>query len=404
MTLKTYSNSDTTQISEHFNAREFRCKCGGNHSCQIAAELVDKLEQLYAALDCGKIIVNSGYRCTAHDKAVGGNGAGQHTKGTAADIVCYDNSGGIISAKTVCCKAQDLGFGGIANISAKYQAVHLDVRTGSRYYGDETKGTNTVTSDFYIYFGIAKDSRKETAKGIDVSKHQGVIDWDKVKASGQVDFAILRAGFGKESNQIDVQFARNYSECKRLGIPVGAYWYSYAKTAAEAEQEAAVCLSVLDGKQFEYPIAFDIEEKESLQNADALCQAFCSALESAGYYAAIYTFKSALESCIGDNVKKRYDVFLSHVDVSKSSYAGNYGLWQYSWKGSVSGIVGDVDLDYAYRDYPAIIKNAGLNGFAKNATTTSAADTGEDTLGTGKDTDMLGQILQHVASIDKKLK
>ena len=126
-------------------------------------------------------------------------------------------------------------------------------------------------------------------------------------------------------------------------------------------------------------------------------------MESAGYYTAIYTFKSALESCIGDNVKKRYDVFLSHVDVSKSSYAGNYGLWQYSWKGSVSGIVGDVDLDYAYRDYPAIIKNAGLNGFAKSATTTPAADTGKDTLDTGKDTDMLGQILQHVASIDEKL-
>ena len=113
-----------------------------------------------------------------------------------------------------------------------------------------------------------------------------------------MDFAILRAGFGKESSQIDVQFERNYSECKRLGIPCGAYWYSYAKTAAEAEQEAAVCLSALAGKQFEYPIAFDIEEKASLQNADALCQAFCSALESAGYYAAIYTFKSALESCI----------------------------------------------------------------------------------------------------------
>ena len=405
MTLKTYSNSDTTQISAHFNAREFRCKCGGNHSCQIAAELVDKLEQLYAALDCGKIIVNSGYRCTAHDKAVGGNGAGQHTKGTAADVVCYDKSGGIISAKTVCCKAQDLGFGGIANISAKYQAVHLDVRTGSRYYGDETKGTNTVTSDFYRYFGIAKDSkdsRKATAKGIDVSKHQGVIDWDKVKASGQVDFAILRAGFGKESSQIDVQFERNYSECKRLGIPCGAYWYSYAKTAAEAEQEAAVCLSALAGKQFEYPIAFDIEEKASLQNADALCQAFCSALESAGYYAAIYTFKSALESCIGDDIKNRYDVFLSHVDVNKSSYAGNYGLWQYSWKGSVSGIVGEVDLDYAYQDYPAIIKATELNGFSKNATTTTDKPN-EDTEKDTNDNDTLKQILQHVASIDGKL-
>ena len=406
MTVKSFSATDNTQLTEHFNAREFRCKCGKSHDFLISDELVSKLEQLYAALDCGKIIVNSGYRCPEHDKAVGGTSTGQHTKGTAADVVCYDKSGNIISAKTVCCKAQDLGFSGIANITGAYTSVHLDVRTGAKWYGDEIKGTNTVTSDFYRYFGIAKDSkdsRKAAAKGIDVSKHQGVIDWDKVKASGQVEFAILRAGFGKESSQIDVQFARNYSECKRLGIPVGAYWYSYAKTAAEAEQETAVCLSALAGKQFEYPVAFDIEEKESLQNADALCQAFCGVLEKAGYYAAIYTFKSALESCIGDNVKKRYDVFLSHVGVSQTNYTGNYGLWQYSWKGCVSGIVGDVDLDYAYRDYPAIIKAAGLNGFAKNATTTPAADTGKDTLDTGKDTDMLGQILKHIASIDKKL-
>ena len=399
-----YAYEDNPQLSPHFCAREFRCKCSSPHTFQVSGQLISMLEQLYAALDCGKIIVNSGYRCTAHDKAVGGNGAGQHTKGTAADVVCYDKSGSVISAKTVCCKAQDLGFGGIANITGAYTSVHLDVRTGSRYYGDETKGTNTVTNDFYSYFGIAKTQQPSgiVAKGIDVSKHQGVINWEKVKASGQVDFAILRAGFGKESSQIDVQFERNYSECKRLGIPCGAYWYSYAKTAAEAGQEAAVCLSALAGKQFEYPVAFDIEEQASLQNADALCQAFCSALESAGYYAAIYTFKSALESCIGDDIKNRYDVFLSHVDVSKSSYAGNYGLWQYSWKGSVSGIVGEVDLDYAYQDYPAIIKDAGLNGFAKNATTTTDKPN-EDTKKDTNDDDTLKQILQHVASIDEKL-
>ena len=406
MTVKSFSATDNTQLTEHFNAREFRCKCGKSHDFLISDELVSKLEQLYAALDCGKIIVNSGYRCPEHDKAVGGTSTGQHTKGTAADVVCYDKSGNIISAKTVCCKAQDLGFGGIANITSAYTSVHLDVRTGAKWYGDEIKGTNTVTSDFYRYFGIAKAQPQPSeivAKGIDVSKHQGVINWEKVKASGLVDFAILRAGFGKESSQIDVQFERNYSECKRLGIPCGAYWYSYAKTAAEAEQEAAVCLSVLAGKQFEYPIAFDIEEQASLQNADALCQAFCSALESAGYYAAIYTFKSALESCIGGDIKSRYDMFLSHVDVSRSSYAGNYGLWQYSWKGSVSGIVGEMDLDYAYQDYPAIIKASGLNGFSKNATTTTDKPN-EDTKKGTNDSDTLQQILQHVASIDEKLK
>ena len=400
-----YAYEDNPQLSPHFCAREFRCKCSSPHTFQVSEQLISMLERLYMALDCGKIIVSSGYRCASHDKAVGGNGAGQHTKGTAADVVCYDKSGNIISAKTVCCKAQDLGFGGIANITGAYTSVHLDVRTGAKWYGDEIKGTNTVTSDFYRYFGIAKAQPQPSeivAKGIDVSKHQGVINWEKVKASGQVDFAILRAGFGKESSQIDVQFERNYSECKRLGIPCGAYWYSYAKTAAEAGQEAAVCLSALAGKQFEYPIAFDIEEKDSLQNADALCKAFCDAVEAAGYYAAIYTFKSALESNISAAIKNRYDIFLSHVGVQQTTYAGAYGLWQYSWTGSLPGISGDVDLDYAYIDYPSIIKNAGLNGFAKN-TTTATDKPNEDTEKDTNNNDTLKQILQHIASIDGKL-
>lgn len=187
MTVKSFSATDNTQLTEHFNAREFRCKCGKSHDFLISDELVSKLEQLYAALDCGKIIVNSGYRCPEHDKAVGGTSTGQHTKGTAADVVCYDKSGNIISAKTVCCKAQDLGFSGIANITGAYTSVHLDVRTGAKWYGDEIKGTNTVTSDFYRYFGIAKAQPQPSeivAKGIDVSKHQGVINWEKSKHPG----------------------------------------------------------------------------------------------------------------------------------------------------------------------------------------------------------------------------
>ena len=193
-----YAYEDNPQLSPHFCAREFRCKCSSPHTFQVSEQLISMLERLYMALDCGKIIVSSGYRCASHDKAVGGNGAGQHTKGTAADVVCYDKSGNIISAKTVCCKAQDLGFGGIANITGAYTSVHLDVRTGSRYYGDETKGTNTVTNNFYSYFGIAKAQPQPSeivAKGIDVSKHQGVINWEKVKASGQVDFCDFTGWF-----------------------------------------------------------------------------------------------------------------------------------------------------------------------------------------------------------------
>ena len=400
MSVNHYDYNDSTQLSPHFNAREFRCSCGKSHETLLASELVDKLEQLYTALNCSKIIVTSGYRCPEHDKAVGGTSSGQHTKGTAADVCCYGQDGQPISSKTICCKAQDLGFTGIANITSSYQYTHLDVRTSGRWYGDETKGNGTITDDFYSYFGISKNVAKAVQKrGIDVSYAQGKIDWDKVKTSGAVDFAILRAGYGKEYSQIDDQFERNYNECKRLGIPCGAYWYSYATTAAEAEQEAEVCLSVLKGKQFEYPVAFDIEETRCFLQTDTLCAAFCGALEKTGYYTAIYTFKSALEQYFDSGTKSRYDVFLSHVGVSKTDYAGTYGLWQYSWTGCIPGISGDVDLDYAYKDYPTIIQQAGLNGFAKNATTTpekptSKPDTEESTL---------QQILKHVANIDEKL-
>ena len=397
MNVKKCQFSDSTQLSPHFNAREFRCSCGKVHETLIASKLVDKLESLYTALNCSKIIVTSGYRCPEHDKAVGGTSSGQHTKGTAADICCYGQDGQPISSKTVCCKAQDLGFTGIANITSSYQYTHLDVRTSGKWYGNEIHGNGTVTDDFYKYFGIEKSEPeiKNLLKGIDVSYAQSVIDWEKVKASGLVDFAILRAGYGRETSQIDTQFERNYTACKQLGIPVGAYWYSYATTVAEAEQEAKVCLQTIQGKQFEYPVAFDIEEERSLPQANALCQAFCSVLEAAGYYAAIYTFKSALENNISTAIKNRYNIFLSHIGVQQTDYAGSYGLWQYSWTGRIPGISGDVDLDYAYKDYPAMIQNAGLNGFTKTTQPTEPEPDNEEST--------LKQILKHVASLDEKL-
>ena len=396
MAILTYKFDDQTQLSPHFNAREFRCQCGQPHETLIASELIDKLEALYTALNCSKIIVTSGYRCPEHDKAVGGTSSGQHTKGTAADVCCYGQDGQPISSKTICCKAQDLGFTGIANITSSYQYTHLDVRTSGKWYGDEIHGNGTVTDDFYKYFGMEKSEpeTKNILKGIDVSYAQGMIDWEKVKASGLVDFAILRAGYGRETTQVDTQFERNYAACKQLGIPVGVYWSSYATTVDEAEQEAKVCLQTIQGKQFEYPVAFDIEEARCLPQADALSTTFCTALENAGYYTAIYTFKSALESNFSAAVKNRYDIFLSHIGVQQTDYAGSYGLWQYSWTGCIPGISGDVDLDYAYKDYPTMIQNAGLNGFTK-ATQTIPEPNAEDSA--------LQQILRHVASIDKKL-
>ena len=404
MAVNTYKNTDSTQLSAHFNVREFRCKCGGTHDILISSELIDKLEQLHAAFHCSKIIVTSGYRCPTHDKAVGGTGSGQHTKGTAADICCYAQDGSIISSKLVCCKAQDIGFTGIANIDSSYQYTHVDVRTSGKWYGDEVYGTGTVTDDFYSYYGVSKqdnsvsNTAKSVAKGVDVSEWQGNINWSHVKTDG-VKFAIIRAGIG---HRVDDQFANNYAGCKSNSVPVGAYWYSKATTVAEAKQEAQDFLAALKGKTFEYPVYMDLEESAQFALGKAKCSeladAFLTVLEQAGYYAGLYCSTSYLNSHVSESVRKRYTIWCADYR-GNCGYNGDYGIWQ-PGTGTIYGIDTEVDLDYAYVDYPKIIKNAGLNGL-------SVQNSNIENEGPGKsntdNTDTLEQILQHVASIDKKL-
>ncbi len=386
--IKKYDGNDTKQLSPHFNVREFCCKCGKEHEFQINDELIEKLEKLYAALNCSKIIVTSGYRCVTHDKNVGGSGTGQHTLGNAADICCYGQDGQPISSKVVCCKAQDIGFRGIANITAAYIYTHVDVRDKGKWYGDEVHGNNTVTDDFYKYFG------GEDMKGIDVSVHNGNIDWNKVKADG-IGFAILRAGFGRLEKQKDEKFEQNYAGAKAVGIPVGAYWYSYAMTPEEAELEADVFLKVIKGKQFEMPVYFDLEEKKQFdlgkEKVSAIMRAFLEKIEKAGYFTGLYGSASSLSTHTADDIKSHYTIWLAHW-VDKTNYSGAYAVWQYSEKGKVVGISGDVDLDICYKDFPTIIKGKGLNGWGKAANPTPVPDeptadnTATVTVTIGKDT------------------
>lgn len=216
-------------------------------------------------------------------------------------------------------------------------------------------------------------------KGIDVSYHNGNIDFAKVKDAG-IEFVIIRAGYGKTISQKDKNFEKNYKAAKAAGLKVGAYWYSYAGTdekvsqavaAAEAVLEASVCLEVIRGKQFEMPIYFDIEEQKQFRRGKSFCSAlvrsFCNALEKAGYFAGFYTSRSAVTNYISENVAKRYAFWVAEWG-KKVNYSGNYGMWQYSDKGRVSGIIGSVDMDTSYVDYPAIIKRKGLNGFGMEST------------------------------------
>ena len=202
--------------------------------------------------------------------------------------------------------------------------------------------------------------------GIDVSKHNGVIDWQKVKT----DFCIIRAGYGKSISQKDAKFEQNYAGCKAQGIPVGAYWYSYALTPAEAEAEARVFLEAIAGKRFEFPVWFDIEEKSALntgkQNVTAMCKAFCDVMEKAGYWCGIYASRAHIQNYISTDVQKRYSIWVAEWG-AQLHYTGA-AMWQHSEKGKVAGITGYVDLDTSYVDFPTAIKAAGKNGYIKPAT------------------------------------
>lgn len=205
-------------------------------------------------------------------------------------------------------------------------------------------------------------------KGIDVSTWQGDINWNKVKADG-IEFAMLRSSFGKESpdKQTDNKFWQNYKNAKAAGMPIGAYHYSYATTVEDAKKEADFFLSIVKGCQFEYPIAFDIEDASQMylgkDRITDIIMAFCERVQAAGYYVSLYTNLDWISNRIDMSRAKAFDVWLAQWS-SKPTYKGGFGMWQYTSSGSVSGISGNVDMNIAYYDYPSIIKAAGLNGFS----------------------------------------
>ena len=204
--------------------------------------------------------------------------------------------------------------------------------------------------------------------GIDLSQHNIVTDWNEVAKN--VDFVILRAGYGKELSQIDKKFEVYYAECKKRKIPVGCYWYSYAKSKNEAEKEAEVFLKTIKGKQFEFPVYYDVEEydifKLGKKAVSEIIFTFCDTIEKAGYFTGFYSNPNFLHNVVNDTVKNKFTLWLAHWDTIRP-YC-NYGIWQKSAKGKISGISGNVDLDFCKTDFTAKIKDLGLNGFSKTET------------------------------------
>ena len=196
-----------------------------------------------------------------------------------------------------------------------------------------------------------------TAQGIDVSEHQGRIDWNAVKASG-IDFAILRVGFGAPSwgGRVDYQFNRNISECERLGIPYGVYIYSYAFDNQQAADEASMVINCLSGHNPRLPVYYDLEDNSIIANGRqtgiaSRAQVFCNRISAAGYELGIYANLNWFNNILTDSVFKSssWDHWIAQYN-SQCDYTGNYSFWQYKSNGKVPGINGNVDMNYAYVD------------------------------------------------------
>ena len=196
-----------------------------------------------------------------------------------------------------------------------------------------------------------------TAQGIDVSEHQGRIDWNAVKASG-IDFAILRVGFGAPSwgGRVDYQFNRNISECERLGIPYGVYIYSYAFDNQQAADEASMVINCLSGHNPRLPVYYDLEDNSIIANGRqtgiaSRAQVFCNRISAAGYEPGIYANLNWFNNILTDSVFKSssWDHWIAQYN-SQCDYTGNYSFWQYKSNGKAPGINGNVDMNYAYVD------------------------------------------------------
>lgn len=213
-------------------------------------------------------------------------------------------------------------------------------------------------------------------KGIDVSYCQNVINWDAVKADG-IEFAIIRAGYGRSVSQTDARFVQHYNGAMIVGMPVGAYWYSYAESVEDARSEAKACIEVLGDRKFSLPIYYDVEEPSILgKGKDFVSECitvFCTELEKAGYFTGVYTSKSVLENLVHKEVAERFAVWSAQWNTT-DDYKGQHGMWQYSDKGRVKGINGDVDMDEMYVDYPSIIIPGGYNNYPEKPDSSGSDD------------------------------
>ena len=221
--------------------------------------------------------------------------------------------------------------------------------------------------------GIVSDESKIVSGkgrifGIDISKHNGIINWATVKDN--VDFAILRVGYGDNlASQDDTMWNTNVAACEKYGIPYGVYIYSYATSTAQAQSEADHVLRLIKGHNLTYPVFYDMEDASTVWTSATLkadmAETFCNAIKNAGYSVGIYANTNWFNNYLTDSRFNNWDKWVAQYN-STCTYGGTYMMWQYSSDGSVPGINTRVDMNYMYtgvssdwRDRPVVDVSRG---------------------------------------------
>ena len=215
-------------------------------------------------------------------------------------------------------------------------------------------------------------------KGVDVSSHNGDIDFNKIKKAGY-EFVMIRIGYGDDDkSQDDSRFAANVKKCEKAGLPWGAYIYSYALTVDEAKSEVEHTLRLLKGKKPSLPIAFDMEDADGYKSRNGMpsnktlvkiCKTYLKGIKDAGYYPILYASLSWINGKLNDSaLLNSYDIWLAQWNDECDYNGSTLGIWQYGGSTNyidgnrISG-VGVIDKNFCYKDYPLLIMNQHYNGW-----------------------------------------
>ena len=331
------------------------CTCGYSHKSDYLPPLGHKLDATVTAATCTQM-GSTHYACKTCDYEYVGDIVAPLAHSEASSLLVHPT------------------------VSSSGYTKHVCDACGQTYL-DSYVSYSDVVSGAYV------EPCEALYRGIDTSKHNhktGLtnndllpIDWEGLKALG-VDFVILRAGtsLGK-----DPAFEMDYEAAKAAGLQVGAYFYAYSTTVGGTVKDAHEMLGWLAGKQFELPIYFDIEDPtlESLDGSHLtdMCVAFAEVLQTNGYYCGMYLNNEWLYSLLDtERITSLFDVWYARYPIDgttadwslgdfewSESYGDQTGMWQYTRNGSIEGYHGEFDFSYCYKDYSAIMKQWGLNGF-----------------------------------------